>query len=137
MWNNDKYRSGRGLPVGDADPDIACRRCTQKLSMDVQFAKTVNGILANAPDWVLAAIAAAPDAFLHEIDYGVWPCVNALTQIQPGELTPSREVLAKLRKDSAGSTAWHEHVRDILGLLTRGEKRPWWSSVLSGGRLRS
>ncbi len=130
LWNNQRYQSARSLYNGGTSSDLPCTRCGAPLSMDLQFVKSVNGILANAPDWVVATIAAEPDAFFYEIDCASMPCAAELRRIDATRLGPFPEIAARLRNDANGDSAWQEDVDGILDLVTRPKIKSWWDRVL-------
>ncbi len=130
LWNNQTYQAARSLFTGGTAPDLGCTRCSVPLSMDLQFVKSVNAILANAPDWVVATTAADPDAFFYEIDYVTLPCAAELRRIDANRLGPFPTIAAHLRNETGGDSGWQEDVHDILDLVTRPKARSWWNRVL-------
>lgn len=69
LWNGEAYKAARTALLHAEEPsDLICTRCPCPPSKHYQFVPTFQGILFNAPDWVLKLLVSCPETFFFDLD---------------------------------------------------------------------
>lgn len=114
IWNNEKYQLARQIFRGERPgADLVCARCDIPKVMDLFFQNCVNGVLANAPDWTLAALTADPAAYFMEVDPVLVPSVKQLLQFRRDEFGAFPKIAARLQRDAKVSPQCHADLSAI------------------------
>ena len=117
VWNNAMFQKARRMFSEGEPADIICARCPMPSVMDFNFQKCIDGILANAPDWVLAVLAADPHSFFPEVDLATLPTAARLARARRQDFGHFPAIAARLTSDAAGDTPRQTQIRQISHLL--------------------
>jgi len=69
VWNNETYRTARASFPGGRKTTLVCARCPNSDAQDYQFRMTLQGILRNAPGWVLKILSQDLDRYFWKVDF--------------------------------------------------------------------